>query len=144
MTATACRAWTRARRFRYTFATWQRHCSEWFNITMLTPIRSDTKLSFVILVDTSILPRPLCASLTALCLLLQVFDKPSSFHCGQTPPISIRAYVQRIAKHSKCSPVCFIMAWSYMKRISQVRLPPLYFPGLCDSKTWPTHFMLAG
>ncbi|KAL0022535.1 hypothetical protein WJX79_010294 [Trebouxia sp. C0005] len=48
-----------------------------------------------------------------------VSDKPSSFHCRQTPPISIRAYVQRIAKHSKCSPVCFIMAWSYLKRISQ-------------------------
>lgn len=48
------------------------------------------------------------------------FDKPSSFHCRQTPPISIRAYVQRIAKHSKCSPVCFIMAWSYLKRISQI------------------------
>ncbi len=26
------------------------------------------------------------------------------------------------------------MAWSYLKRISQVRLRALYFPGLCDSK----------
>lgn len=46
-------------------------------------------------------------------------SKPSCFHCKQAPSISIKAYVQRIAMHSKCSPVCFIMAWSYLKQISQ-------------------------
>ncbi|KAL3152582.1 hypothetical protein ABBQ32_001603 [Trebouxia sp. C0010 RCD-2024] len=46
-------------------------------------------------------------------------DKPTCFHCAQNPPISIRSYIQRIAKNSKCSPVCFIMAWSYCKRLAQ-------------------------
>lgn len=46
-------------------------------------------------------------------------DKQSCFRCGQAPAISIRAYIHRIAKHSKCSPVCFMMACAYLKRLSQ-------------------------
>lgn len=36
------------------------------------------------------------------------------FHGLRPPPISVEAYLERIAKYTKCSPVCFIMALSYM------------------------------
>lgn len=41
------------------------------------------------------------------------------FRCSKAPPISVKAYILRIAKYSKCSPVCFMMAWSYLKRLTQ-------------------------
>ena len=79
-----------------------------------------------------------CSLLKLLLLLaatpivwLQAVDKPTCFHCAQAPPISIRAYIQRIAKHSKCSPVCFIMAWSYLKRLAQVCLYMILAAMLC-------------
>ena len=52
--------------------------------------------------------------------LLQDTDKACCFRCGKVPPISVKAYILRIAQYSKCSPVCFMMAWSYLKRFTQV------------------------
>ena len=48
----------------------------------------------------------------------------SLFHGIRPPPISIAAYVERIAKYAKCSPVCFVMAVTYMERAAEVRCCP--------------------
>ncbi len=44
------------------------------------------------------------------------------FHGQRTPPISIAAYLERIAKYAKCSPVCFVMAETYLERLAEVCL----------------------
>lgn len=49
--------------------------------------------------------------------LLQAVPSLTCFRGQRIPPISIHDYIERTAKYSKCSPVCFIMAWSYLKRI---------------------------
>lgn len=41
------------------------------------------------------------------------------FHGLRPPPISIDAYIDRIAKYTKCSPVCFVMALVYIDLLSQ-------------------------
>ncbi|KAK9816746.1 hypothetical protein WJX72_004508 [[Myrmecia] bisecta] len=43
----------------------------------------------------------------------------TSFHGLRPPPISIEAYIQRIGKYAKCSPVCFAMAYTYMERLAR-------------------------
>ncbi len=66
--------------------------------------------------------------------------RASAFHGHRPPPISIAAYLFRISKYAKCSPVCFAMAFSYLKRVAQVRnkfmfdfsaLMHCMCPGLC-------------
>lgn len=42
------------------------------------------------------------------------------FHGIRLPPIRIAAYLQRIAKYAKCSPVCFVMAETYLERLAEV------------------------
>ena len=54
---------------------------------------------------------------SGLVSLVQVATSLTCFCGTRAPPISIADYIARIAKYSKCSPVCFIMAWSYLKRI---------------------------
>lgn len=58
------------------------------------------------------------------CLLLQDAGvsaaQRSPFHGMRSPPIGIGAYMERIAKYAKCSPVCFVMAEAYMERLAEV------------------------
>ena len=57
--------------------------------------------------------------------------RASAFHGHRPPPISIAAYLFRISKYAKCSPVCFAMAFSYLNRVAQVRnMPVLDIPAL--------------
>lgn len=42
------------------------------------------------------------------------------FHGLRPPPIGLQAYLERVAKYTKCSPVCFIMALTYMDTLAQV------------------------
>lgn len=44
----------------------------------------------------------------------------SLFHGHRTPQISMRDYVMRISKYSKCSNICGVMAYSYMQRLAKV------------------------
>ncbi|MEW5298138.1 MAG: hypothetical protein WDW36_001291 [Sanguina aurantia] len=44
-------------------------------------------------------------------------SSPTIFHGMRPPPITIPAYLERIAKYSRCSPVCFVMATSYIDRL---------------------------
>lgn len=46
--------------------------------------------------------------------------KKTEFHGARQPPISIDDYLRRIAKYAKCSPVCFVMAHTYIERLAQV------------------------
>ncbi|KAG2452957.1 hypothetical protein HYH02_002294 [Chlamydomonas schloesseri] len=45
--------------------------------------------------------------------------KLTVFHGLRPPPIGLQAYVERVAKFTKCSPVCFIMALVYMDLLAQ-------------------------
>lgn len=47
--------------------------------------------------------------------------KLTVFHGLRPPPIGLQAYVERVAKFTKCSPVCFVMALVYMDLLAQVR-----------------------
>ena len=46
--------------------------------------------------------------------------RPSPFHGSRVPTITLGAYIQRISRFSKCSNICFVMAYSYMQRLAQV------------------------
>ena len=46
----------------------------------------------------------------------------SPFHGHQVPHISMRDYVMRISRYSKCSNVCGVMAYSYLQRLAKVLL----------------------
>ncbi|GAY67785.1 hypothetical protein CUMW_259240 [Citrus unshiu] len=41
------------------------------------------------------------------------------FHCSQAPSLSIRQYIERIFKYSRCSPSCFVVAYIYLDRFLQ-------------------------
>ncbi|KAJ8425053.1 hypothetical protein Cgig2_006513 [Carnegiea gigantea] len=41
------------------------------------------------------------------------------FHGSSAPALSIRQYIERIHKYSKCSPSCFVAAYIYMDRFLQ-------------------------
>ncbi|PNW87325.1 hypothetical protein CHLRE_02g118050v5 [Chlamydomonas reinhardtii] len=45
--------------------------------------------------------------------------KLTVFHGLRPPPIGLQAYVERVAKFTKCSPVCFVMALVYMDLLAQ-------------------------
>ncbi|KXZ50651.1 CYCU1 protein [Gonium pectorale] len=45
--------------------------------------------------------------------------KLTVFHGLRPPPIGLQAYLERVAKYTKCSPVCFIMALVYMDHLAQ-------------------------
>lgn len=42
------------------------------------------------------------------------------FHGLRAPPIELLPYLERVAKYTKCSPVCFVMALSYMDQLAVV------------------------
>lgn len=69
---------------------------------------------------------------------LQDTSKSSMFFGSQKTPISIEEYIKRIALHSKCSPICFIGAYVYLQRLSQVSLfTPLFEqPFFLFSNNW--------
>ena len=46
----------------------------------------------------------------------------SPFHGHRVPHISMRDYVMRISKYSKCSNICCVMAYSYIQRLGKVHL----------------------
>lgn len=46
----------------------------------------------------------------------------AAFRGRRAPSIPIHAYLHRFAKYAKCSPVCFVMAQTYLERLSQVHL----------------------
>jgi hypothetical protein len=46
----------------------------------------------------------------------------SPFDGIRVPQISLRDYIYRISRYSKCSNVCFCMAFSYLQRLAQVQL----------------------
>ncbi len=48
--------------------------------------------------------------------------RPSCFHGSKPPALGLEAYVSRICRHSKCSPVCLVMALVYVKRLNQASL----------------------
>lgn len=50
------------------------------------------------------------------------------FHGLRPPPISVSAYVERIAKYSKCSPVCFVLALMYLQRAARADVAYLPTP----------------
>lgn len=54
--------------------------------------------------------------------------RETEFHGLRVPPISIAAYLRRIAQYAKCSPVCFVMAHSYIERLAKVQQPPMAPP----------------
>ncbi|GAY68986.1 hypothetical protein CUMW_268490 [Citrus unshiu] len=41
------------------------------------------------------------------------------FHCSKAPSLSIRQYIERVFKYSRCSPSCFIVAYIYLDRFLQ-------------------------
>jgi hypothetical protein len=41
------------------------------------------------------------------------------FHGLRAPPISIEAYVERLAKYTKCSPICFVFALNFMSTLAR-------------------------
>ncbi|EFJ42348.1 cyclin [Volvox carteri f. nagariensis] len=45
--------------------------------------------------------------------------KLTVFHGLRPPPIGLQAYVERVAKYTKCSPVCFVMSMVYMDLLGQ-------------------------
>lgn len=47
-------------------------------------------------------------------------DNVTIFHGSRTPTMSIRQYMERIFKYSKCSPSCFVVAYVYMDRFLKV------------------------
>ncbi|MQL84330.1 hypothetical protein Taro_016822 [Colocasia esculenta] len=54
--------------------------------------------------------------------LLEAIKKKESvtvFHGLRAPNLSIRRYIERIFKYSKCSPSCFVLAQVYMDRFLQ-------------------------
>lgn len=53
------------------------------------------------------------------CQHLLPTGKLTAFHGLRPPPISIEAYLDRIAKYTKCSPVCFVMSLLYMDILCQ-------------------------
>ena len=46
----------------------------------------------------------------------------SPFHGHRVPHISMRDYVMRISRYSRCSNVCGVMAYSYLQRLAKVLL----------------------
>ncbi|XP_048421006.1 cyclin-U4-1 isoform X2 [Pyrus x bretschneideri] len=48
-------------------------------------------------------------------------QKLSVFHSLTTPTISIHSYLQRIFKYADCSPSCFIVAYVYLDRFTQMQ-----------------------
>ena len=54
------------------------------------------------------------------------FTEPrlSPFHGHRVPHISMRDYVMRISRYSKCSNVCGVMAYSYLQRLAKVSSGP--------------------
>ena len=63
--------------------------------------------------------------------------RKTEFHGLRVPPISIAAYLRRIAQYAKCSPVCFVMAHSYIERLAKVQSPPMAPPA--QHLTIPKH-----
>lgn len=43
-------------------------------------------------------------------------DVVTVFHGSRSPSLSIRLYIERIFKYSKCSNSCFVVAYIYMER----------------------------
>uniref|UniRef100_A0A7N0VLG0 Cyclin n=1 Tax=Kalanchoe fedtschenkoi TaxID=63787 RepID=A0A7N0VLG0_KALFE len=46
-------------------------------------------------------------------------DVVTIFHSSRVPPLSIRQYVARIFKYSRCSPSCLVLAFIYIDRFCQ-------------------------
>jgi hypothetical protein len=46
-------------------------------------------------------------------------SRVTPFHGLKVPPIAVDEYILRIAKHAKCSPVCFVMAYAYLERLAK-------------------------
>lgn len=44
------------------------------------------------------------------------------FHGLCAPPISVEKYMERLAKYTKCSPSCFILAYVYMTRLAKCEM----------------------
>jgi hypothetical protein len=44
------------------------------------------------------------------------------FHGLRAPPISIDAYVERLAMYTKCSPICFVFALDFMATLARAEL----------------------
>jgi len=42
------------------------------------------------------------------------------FHAQKLPPISIKAYLQRFAEHSKCADDAFVMALIYLDKVGEL------------------------
>ncbi|XP_057510201.1 cyclin-U4-1-like isoform X2 [Actinidia eriantha] len=47
--------------------------------------------------------------------------KISAFHGLTRPSISLQSYLERIFKYANCSPSCFIIAYIYLDRFSQMQ-----------------------
>ncbi|KAG2483924.1 hypothetical protein HYH03_017245 [Edaphochlamys debaryana] len=45
--------------------------------------------------------------------------KLTVFHGLRPPPIALQSYLERVAKYTKCSPMCFVMALFYMDLLGQ-------------------------
>ncbi|KAM1069819.1 hypothetical protein ACFX13_001740 [Malus domestica] len=52
---------------------------------------------------------------------LELTQKLSVFHSLTTPTISIHSYLQRIFKYADCSPSCFVVAYVYLDRFTQMQ-----------------------
>ncbi|TQD96254.1 hypothetical protein C1H46_018163 [Malus baccata] len=52
---------------------------------------------------------------------LEPTQKLSVFHSLTTPTISIHSYLQRIFKYADCSPSCFVVAYVYLDRFTQMQ-----------------------
>lgn len=50
----------------------------------------------------------------------QAASHAAEFQGRRAPSITIYAYLHRFAKYAKCSPVCFVMAQTYLERLSQL------------------------
>lgn len=48
-------------------------------------------------------------------------DVITMFHASEVPALSIRRYIERIFKYSRCSPSCFVVAYIYIERFLQRR-----------------------
>ena len=75
---------------------------------------------------------------------VQVATDLTCFRGRRCPPISIQAYIERIAKYSKCSPVCFVMAWAYLKRISAKVRPQIKLGCPSAGQTEASNLVLTG
>lgn len=52
------------------------------------------------------------------CDALADIGRLTVFHGMRSPPISVEAYILRLAKYTKCSPACFAYSFLYMSRLA--------------------------